>query len=129
MCVPSRRQPPEEPLTPLLASLASRLRQTLGAAAVITDEATRRTYECDGLTSYRCIPGLVVLPETAQQVQQTVRACRDLGVPFVARGSGTGLSGGALPVAAGVLIVTARMTRILDVDLPSQRAVVEPGVI
>jgi glycolate oxidase len=112
-----------------LASLARRLRQTLGAAAVITDEATRRTYECDGLTSYRCVPGLVVLPETAEQVQETVRACRDLAIPFVARGSGTGLSGGALPMATGVLIVTAKMRKILDIDIPNQRAVVEPGVI
>ncbi|HKS98397.1 MAG TPA: FAD-linked oxidase C-terminal domain-containing protein [Rugosimonospora sp.] len=116
-------------MPPLLASLARRLRHAMGEAAVITDEATRRTYECDGLTSYRCVPGLVVLPETAEHVQAAVRACRDLDVPFVARGSGTGLSGGALPVADGVLIVTARMTRILDLDLPARRAVVEPGVI
>jgi glycolate oxidase len=116
-------------VTSLLASLARRLRATLGSTSVITDEATRRTYECDGLTSYRCVPGLVVLPETAEQVQQTVRACRDLGVPFVARGSGTGLSGGALPATDGVLIVTAKMTRIIDVDLPNRRAVVEPGVV
>jgi len=109
--------------------LARRLRRDLGDGAVITDPATRRTYECDGLTAYRSMPGLVVLPEDAEGVQATVRACRDARVPFVARGSGTGLSAGALPEADGVLIVTARMRRILDVDLPNRRAVVEPGVI
>src|SRR5258706_7462351 len=112
-----------------LAAVARRLRCDLGDAAVITDPATRRTYECDGLTSYRSTPGLVVLPEDAAGVRATVLACRDAGVPFVARGSGTGLSAGALPEADGVLIVTARMRRILDVDLPNQRAVVEPGVV
>ena len=109
--------------------LGRRLRRDLGDGAVITDPATRRTYECDGLTAYRSMPGLVVLPEDAEGVQATVRACRDARVPFVARGSGTGLSAGALPEADGVLIVTARMRRILDVDLPNRRAVVEPGVI
>jgi glycolate oxidase len=109
--------------------VAERLRRDLGDAAVITDPATRRTYECDGLTSYRCTPGLVVLPIDAAGVQAAVLACRDAGVPFVARGSGTGLSGGALPEVDGVLIVTARMRRILDLDLPNKRAVVEPGVV
>jgi glycolate oxidase len=116
-------------MTVALGQLANRLREVLGDRAVITDEATRRTYECDGLTSYRCVPGLVVLPENAEGVAATVRACAGAGIPFVARGSGTGLSGGALPVADGVLIVTARMRRILEVDLASRRAVVEPGVV
>jgi glycolate oxidase len=116
-------------LTPLLASLARRLRHSLGSAAVIADEAERRTYESDALTSHRRVPGLVVLPESAEGVQETVRACLDLDVPFVARGSGTGLAGGALPLAEGVLIVTTRMNRILEIDIANQRAVVEPGVI
>jgi glycolate oxidase len=116
-------------MTVALGQLASRLREVLGDRAVITDEATRRTYECDGLTSYRCVPGLVVLPADADGVVATVRACAAAGIPFVARGSGTGLSGGALPVADGVLIVTARMRKILEVDLASRRAVVEPGVV
>ena len=83
--------------------LAQRMRAELGDDAVITDEAARRTYECDGLTHYRAIPALVVLPETAEQVQAAVRVCRERGIPWVARGSGTGLSGGALPLigAAG----------------------------
>src|SRR5436190_1045260 len=112
-----------------LMSLARRLRRALGTDAVVTEEAALRTYECDGLTHYRVTPGLVVLPESAEEVRFVVRECADAGVPFVARGAGTGLSGGALPVAEGVLIVTSRMRRILDVDLPNQRAVVEPGVV
>jgi glycolate oxidase len=111
-----------------LVSLARRLRRVLGTDAVVTDEAALRTYECDGLTHYRVTPGLVVLPGSAEDVRFAVRECADAGVPFVARGAGTGLSGGALPVAEGVLIVTSRMRRILDVDLASQRAIVEPGV-
>ncbi|MBO0870110.1 MAG: FAD-binding protein [Micromonosporaceae bacterium] len=117
--------PPEAPLD----ALARRLRDTLGPAAVVTDEATRRTYECDGLTSYRCVPGLVVLPESAEQVSQAVRGCHELGIPFVARGSGTGLSGGALPSATGVLIVTSKMRQIIEIDLANRRAIVEPGVL
>ncbi len=87
-----------------------------------------RTYECDGLTSHRCCPGIVVLPQTAAQVAAVVKACARAGVPFVARGSGTGLSGGALPRADGVLIVTAKMREVIEVDPVSRRAIVEPGV-
>jgi glycolate oxidase len=110
-------------------ALAERLRQALGADCVITDEAARRTYECDGLTHYRVTPAVVVLPVDAAGVRTTVQICREYGVPFVARGSGTGLSGGALPVADGVLVVTSRMRRILELDLANGRAVVEPGVV
>src|SRR5690606_32416029 len=88
-----------------------------------------RTYECDGLTNHRATPGIVVLPADAEQVAAVVRECAAAGVPYVARGSGTGLSGGALPRADGVLIVTSRMRRILEIDIPGRRAVVEPGVI
>jgi glycolate oxidase len=110
-------------------SLIGRMEAALGQAAVISERDQLRTYECDGLTSYRSIPSLVVLPESAQQVQQVVRVCWEEGVPFVARGSGTGLSGGALPVEDGVLIVLSRMRRILEIDLENQRVVVEPGVV
>ncbi len=112
-----------------IADLAVRLRRELGPAAVITDEAARRTYECDGLAHFRTVPALVVLPESAEHVQMVVRACRDASVPWVARGSGTGLSGGALPHAEGVLIVTSRMKKMVSIDLANGRAVVEPGVV
>jgi len=101
----------------------------VGPSGVVSERNQLRTYECDGLAAFRVIPALVVLAETAEQVRGAVMACHDLGVPFVARGSGTGLSGGALPVADGVLIVLSRMRRIVEVDIPNQRMVVEPGVI
>jgi glycolate oxidase len=110
-------------------ALAGRLRDLLGEHAVISDRQRLRTYECDGLTHYRVVPALVVLADSTAAVAITVRECAARGVPFVARGSGTGLSGGALPHADGVLIVMSRMRRILEVDRAGQRAVVEPGVL
>ncbi len=109
--------------------LIETMESILGAQGVIHEHEQLRTYECDGLMNYRVIPELVVLPESAEQVQQVVKVCYEEGIPFVARGSGTGLSGGALPVKSGVLIVLARMRKILEVDIPNQRVVVEPGVI
>ncbi len=109
-------------------ALAGRMREICGPAAVLTDPLELRTYECDGLTSHRATPALVVLPTTADQVADVVAACADAGVPFVARGSGTGLSGGAVPHADGVLIVMSRMRSVLEIDPVARRAVVEPGV-
>jgi glycolate oxidase len=105
-----------------------RLWRELGPRNVIVEPEQLRVYECDGLTGHRAVPELVVLPGSTEEVQLVVRACRDAGVPFVARGAGTGLSGGATPIAGGVVISLARMNRILEVDLESQRVVVEPGV-
>jgi glycolate oxidase len=100
----------------------------VGSAGVISEPEQLRTYECDALTGLRAMPELVLLPETAEQVQQVVTACSSHGVPFVARGAGTGLSGGALPVADGVVISLARLNRVLEVDVERGFAVVEPGV-
>ncbi len=116
------------PVTSRAAALAAAMRKICGPADVLTDPLELRTYECDGLTSHRTVPALVVLPESAAEVAAVVRACAAAGVPFVARGSGTGLSGGAVPHAEGVLIVMSRMRRVLEVDPVSRRAVVEPGV-
>jgi glycolate oxidase len=112
-----------------IGEVAAHLRAALGDDAVIDDHLRLRTYECDGLAHYKVTPALVVLPEDTAGVATVVRACVAAGVPFVARGSGTGLSGGALPHADGVLIVTSRMRRIIEVDRANQRAVVQPGVI
>jgi glycolate oxidase len=101
----------------------------LGPQGVISSSEELRTYECDGLTNFRVIPSAVILPETTEQVQAVVRVCHRERIPFVARGSGTGLSGGALPVKDGIVICLARMKRIIEVDLPNARMVVEPGVI
>jgi len=108
--------------------LAGELKRLLPAGALVEEPEQLRTYECDGLTGHRVVPSLVVLPETTEQVQAAVRACHAAAVPFVARGAGTGLSGGALPVADGVVISLTRMNRILEVDLESARIVVQPGV-
>ncbi|MPZ97571.1 MAG: FAD-binding protein, partial [Propionibacteriales bacterium] len=112
-----------------IEGLAARLRAEIGDTHVLTDRQQLRTYECDGLAHYKVMPAIVALPADAEQVAAVVRACVEAGVPFVARGSGTGLSGGALPHADGVLIVTSRLRRIIEVDAANQRAVVEPGVI
>jgi glycolate oxidase len=109
-------------------ALAPRMREIAGADNVLSDPRQLRTYECDGLTSHRSVPALVVLPETAEEVAAIIRACADAGVPYVARGSGTGLSGGALPRADGVLVVTSKMRRIIDIDIDNRRAILEPGV-
>jgi glycolate oxidase len=100
----------------------------VGSAGVISEPEQLRTYECDALTGHRALPELVLLPETAEQVRELVTSCHLQGVPFVARGAGTGLSGGALPVADGVVISLARLNRVLEVDLERGIAVVEPGV-
>ncbi|ODS53288.1 MAG: glycolate oxidase subunit GlcD [Acidobacteria bacterium SCN 69-37] len=104
------------------------LRGIVGAAHVHTDPQALLAYECDALSHARALPGVVVLPAEAREVQRVVIACAEAGVPFVARGHGTGLSGGAQPVADGVVIVLSRLTRILHVDLPNQLITVEPGV-
>jgi glycolate oxidase len=103
-------------------------------AALGKDKVVRRkeellVYECDGLTSYRQRPAVVVLPHTTDEVAAAVKICHQFQVPFVARGAGTGLSGGALPIPDSVLIVTATMRQILDIDYDNQRVVVQPGVV
>jgi glycolate oxidase len=98
------------------------------AADVIREPEQLRTYECDGLTGRRVVPALVALPANAAEVQAVVRTCNEARIPFVARGAGTGLSGGALPVADGIVISLARMHRVLSIDLDAGEIVVEPGV-
>jgi glycolate oxidase len=101
----------------------------VGKRGFICSPEELHTYECDGLTNFRVLPGAVLLPSSTEQVQSIVRLCHRERIPFVARGSGTGLSGGALPVADGIVLSLARMNRIHEVDLPNARVVVEPGVI
>src|SRR5918992_4119614 len=108
--------------------LEDRLRDVVGADWCFTQEHQLRTYESDGLLQYAALPAIAVLPGSAEQVQACVRACAEADVPWVARGAGSGLSGGALPVEGGVVISLSRMRRILEVDLDNQRVVVEPGV-
>src|SRR5579859_7739959 len=109
--------------------ILAELRTIVGAAGIISEYEQLRTYESDGLASYRQTPGVVVLPTTTEQVQGVVRVCARERIPIVPRGSGTGLSGGAMPVEGCVLLTLSRMREFLDVDLTNLRAVVQPGVI
>ena len=120
---PETRADPEA-----VARLVPRLRAVCGDRHVVTTAEQMRTYESDGLLQYHVSPGAVVLPGSSEEVAEVVRACSELGVPFVARGSGSGLSGGALPVEHGIVIALTRLRRVLAVDLPNQRVLVEPGV-
>ena len=104
------------------------LRRIVGDAGVLQDPLDLLTYECDGLAHLRETPAAVVLPSSAAEVQAIVKLCARTQVPFVARGHGTGLSGGALPVAGGVVIALSRLNRVLQVDIANQRVTVEPGV-
>jgi glycolate oxidase len=109
--------------------IVAEFRRVVGEKGLVTHPEELRTYECDGLTNFRVTPALVLLPSAGDQVRDVVRICHRERIPFVARGSGTGLSGGALPVHNGVVISLARLNRILDIDYANQRIVVEPGVI
>jgi len=111
------------------ARILDHFRAIVGDDGLISQPEQLHTYECDGLTNFRVIPAAVLLPTSTEQVQATVRVCHKERIPFVARGSGTGLSGGALPIENGIVISLARMNRILEIDIPNARVVVEPGVI
>ena len=97
--------------------------------SVVAKRQELLSYDCDGLTLERHCPPLAVLPETTDQVASVLRVCHKRGVPFVARGSGTGLSGGALVDQAALLVVTSRMRKVLEIDLENHRVTVQPGVI
>ena len=105
------------------------LRQFLPPRAVVSARQELLAYDCDGLTLSRHQPPLVVLPETTAQVAAAVKLCHQQGVPFVARGSGTGLSGGAVAELESLVIATSRMRQVLAIDLENQRITVQPGVI
>ncbi|MCP5419585.1 MAG: FAD-binding protein [Gammaproteobacteria bacterium] len=108
--------------------LVSAFLRLLPPAAVLHEAEDLRPYESDGLTAYRQVPLIVVLPDTLEQVRKILQLCHERQAPVVARGAGTGLSGGALPLANGVLLVMARFNRILDVDPLRRTATVQPGV-
>ncbi|MFN5119071.1 MAG: FAD-linked oxidase C-terminal domain-containing protein [Cyanobacteriota bacterium] len=111
------------------AAIERQCRALLPARSVVSARQELLSYDCDGLTLHRYQPPLVVLPETTEQVAAVVRLCHQQGVPFVARGSGTGLSGGALAERPAVVIATSRMRSIVELDLANRRITVQPGVI
>ena len=112
----------------LAPDAVARIAAALDRDGVIAEPEQLRTYECDGLTGARVVPALVTLPRSTSEVQVIVRVCHEYAIPFVARGAGTGLSGGAVPHADGLVISLARMNRIVEIDLESGRVTVEPGV-
>ena len=105
-----------------LGPLMADLRAAVGAEHVVTHEHQLRTYESDGLLQYAVTPAVAVLPGSTEEVQAVVRACHRAGVPWVARGAGTGLSGGALPLGDGVLLSLAKLMRILEIDPAARTA-------
>src|SRR5256886_8611424 len=109
------------------AEVAARLRQLLPAEAVLHATEDTRSYECDGLSAYRQLPMVVALPSSEEEVRQVLAACHELKSPVVARGAGTGLSGGALPMGGGVVLSLAKMWRILALDPVSRTARGAPG--
>src|SRR3989441_7012061 len=116
-------------MEPMDARILDELRAIVDGRGLISSPEELHTYECDGLTNLRVLPRAVLLPTSTDQVQAIVRICHRERIPFVARGSGTGLSGGALPIENGIVISLARMNRILEIDLANARVLVEPGVI
>jgi glycolate dehydrogenase FAD-linked subunit len=110
------------------AEVAARLGQLLPETSVLHHEEDTRPYECDGLSAYRELPMVVVLPANEREVQAVLEACNEVNVKVIARGAGTGLSGGALPSGEGVLLSTAKLAKILQVDPVARTARVQPGV-
>src|SRR5262249_6236509 len=113
----------------LRAQVVDELRGVLGARGMLVEPEQLRTYECDGLTHFRVAPDAVLLPASTDEVRAVLRICHRERIPVVARGSGTGLSGGALPVENGVVVSLTRMNRVLEIDVPNRLVVVEPGVV
>jgi len=110
------------------AEIAAQLRAIVGAAAVVESEDERRAYESDGLTAYRALPLLVVLPSTTEKVSRVMAYCHREHLKIVPRGAGTSLSGGALPLEDGIILGLSKLNRILDIDFDNRCAVVQPGV-
>ncbi len=102
--------------------------KVLPTESIVSDTAGLRVYECDGLSAYRQIPKLVVLPDCVQQVQSALAICREHAIPIVSRGAGTSLSGGALPHRDGIVLSLAKMNRMLKLDLDNRTATVQPGM-
>jgi glycolate oxidase len=125
---PAQSNPAQAPTPQRQQAVAAALRAILPSDCVLWREEERRPYECDGLTSFRQLPMVVVLPRNEDQVREVLTLCHRLEVPVVARGAGTGLSGGAMPHASGVILSLARLNRILELDPVARQARVQPGV-
>jgi glycolate oxidase len=113
----------------LSAEILASFQAVVGRDGLIVERSQLQTYECDGLTAIREMPSAVLLPTSTAEVQAIIRICAAHHIPFVARGAGTGLSGGAMPAPGGIVLTFTRMNRILSVDYENQRMVAQPGVI
>ncbi|HEY6028221.1 MAG TPA: FAD-binding protein, partial [Pseudolabrys sp.] len=123
-----RMPEPDQVVLARRARIVATLRQLVPGEGVIATEREMRPFESDGLTAYRQLPMVVVLPETTRQVSEVLKYCHEEGIKVVPRGAGTSLSGGALPLADGVLLGMAKFNKIRDIDFDNRVAVVEPGV-
>ncbi|TWA94808.1 glycolate oxidase [Azospirillum brasilense] len=123
-----RMPAPDDGVIARRREIIAALRAIVPGEGVIADESELRAYECDGLTAYRQLPMVVVLPSTVEQVSRVLRTCKAMGVKVVPRGAGTSLSGGALPLADGVLLGMGKFNRILDIDFANRCVVTQPGV-
>src|SRR6266496_2039702 len=119
---------PDEAVLARRERIVAALRAIVPGEGVIAAEREMRPYEADGLTAYRQLPMVVVLPDTTEQVTRVLAFCHAEGIKVVPRGAGTSLSGGALPLADGVLLGMAKFNRILDVDFDNRAVVAQPGV-
>lgn len=119
---------PDQGVIDRRAEIIAAMRAIVPGEGVIADEAMLKAFECDGLMAYRQLPLIVVLPETTAQVSEILKYCHDNGVKIVPRGAGTGLSGGALPLADAITLGLSKFNRVLDIDYPNRCAVVQPGV-
>jgi len=123
-----RMPDPDQGVIDAKADIVTALRAIVPGEGVVVDEDELRAYESDGLTAYRQLPLIVVLPETTEQVSQVLKCCQERGVKVVPRGAGTSLSGGALPLADGIILGLGKFNRVLEVDYDNRCAVVQPGV-
>ncbi|MES0327823.1 MAG: FAD-binding protein, partial [Gammaproteobacteria bacterium] len=111
-----------------LHNLIDNLQTFMPRHCVLHEAEDLTPYECDGLSAYRATPMLVVIPETIEHIEATLRLCAEQNIPVVARGAGTGLSGGALPLEDGILLSLAKFNRIIEIDPDNQTARIQPGV-
>ncbi len=119
---------PDQGVIDAKADIVTALRAIVPGEGVIVDAEELKAYETDGLTAYRQLPLIVVLPETTEQVSQVLKVCKERGVKVVPRGAGTSLSGGALPLADGIILGLGKFNRVLEIDFDNRCAVVQPGV-
>src|SRR5437773_1440797 len=110
-------------------TLIDRLLPIVGRDGLLTERPDLKVYECDGFTIEKNVPDVVVFPTSTEQIVRIVKVCNELNVPFLARGAGTSLAGGCVPVGGGVMIALARMKKIHEINVRDRYAVVDPGVV